>query len=305
MPARTAFFGTSPFAATVLRVLAVSAHRPALVVSPPDRRQGRGRKVRPPPAAVVARGAGLELVQTESVNDPGALERIRDTAPEVGVVCAFGQLIREPLLGELEMLNVHPSLLPRWRGAAPIERAIMSGDRETGVTIMKLTEGLDSGPVALAERVPIEPAEGYGPLSERLAELGAVLMLRALEMRDRGELELHSQDDAHASYAAKISSSERRLDPSRAAIELERVVRALTPHIGAHLELEGGERIGVREALAEEGELAEGRLEPAGETLRLGCGAGVLRLVSVQPPGGRAMAAEAYLRGHDLPSRAL
>ncbi len=130
---RTAYLGTSEFAATVLRRLARSPHRPALVVTPPDRRQGRGRKVQPPPAAVAASELGLDLLQAENVNDEEALERIRAAKPEAVLVCAFGQLIREPLLSEFPMLNVHPSLLPRWRGAAPIERAIMACDPTTGV----------------------------------------------------------------------------------------------------------------------------------------------------------------------------
>jgi methionyl-tRNA formyltransferase len=136
---RTAYLGTSDFAAVVLRRLADSPHRPALVVTPPDRRQGRGRKVKPPPAALTAKELGLELLQAENVNDEAALERIRAAKPDAVVVCAFGQLIREPLLSEFPILNVHPSLLPRWRGAAPIERAIMAGDERTGVCIMRLT----------------------------------------------------------------------------------------------------------------------------------------------------------------------
>ncbi|MEO8092572.1 MAG: methionyl-tRNA formyltransferase [bacterium] len=305
MGERTVFFGTSDFAAIVLRVLAVSPYRPQLVVTPPDRRRGRGRKLSPPPAAIVAKGAGIELLQAEDLNEIATLDRIRAEGPDVGVVCAFGQLIREPLLSQPEMLNIHPSLLPRWRGAAPIERAIMSGDTETGVTIMRLAEGLDSGPIALQERTTIEPGEDFASLSGRLAEIGAVLMLRALELHERGELELADQDDGQATYAEKISAGDRRLDPTRPAVELERAVRALTPHVGAYLELEGGDRLGVREARVGEGALPAGALEPAGGELLLGCGEGVLALGSVQPPGGRPMPAEAYLRGHDVPRRAL
>src|SRR5919198_1114591 len=148
---RTVYLGTSEFAVAVLRRLAGSPHRPALVVTPPDRPKGRGRRLASPPAAAAAREMELELLQTESVNRPEAVELISAAEPELGVVCAFGQLIKDPLLSELEMLNVHPSLIPRWRGAAPIERAIMAGDLETGVTIMRVTEGLDSGPVGLQE----------------------------------------------------------------------------------------------------------------------------------------------------------
>lgn len=301
----TVFLGTPEFAVPVLRHLAASPHRPRLVVTPPDRPKGRGRHLASPPAADAARELGLELLQAASVNEPGAVERVRAAAPELGVVCAFGQLIKEPLLSELPMLNVHPSLLPRWRGAAPIERAIMAGDRETGVTIMRLTEGLDSGPVALQERVEIGAREDCGSLAARLAELAGPLVVRALDAHAAGELSLTEQDDSGATYAEKIAAADRRLDPSRPAAELEAAVRALHPHVGAYLELEGGERLGVGAARAVEGELEAGRLEARDGELWLGCADGVLRLEEVQPPGKRPMPAGAYLRGHDPPSRAL
>ena len=285
----------------MLERLASSEFRPALVVTPPDRRQGRGRRLAPPPAATAARTLGLEVLQAESVNDPEARERIAAADPEVGMVCAFGQLIREPLLSDLELLNVHPSLLPRWRGAAPIARAIMAGDAETGVTLMRLTEGLDSGPIALQRTEPIFDDDNYGSLAGRLAALGGELALQALELRRDGNLELTEQDDSLATYADKIAPSERRLDPVSPAAELARVVRALTPRVGAYLELEGGDRLGVTAAVAEEGELGPGRLEASDGELRLGCAEGMLRLDAVQPPGKRSMPVDAYLRGHPVP----
>ncbi len=150
-----AYLGTSDFAASVLRDLAGSPHPPSLVVTPPDRRSGRGRKVSPPPVAEVAAELGLELHQTASVNEDASREAILASGADLGVVCAFGQLIKPELLEALPMLNAHPSLLPRWRGAAPVERAIMAGDATTGTCVMRLTEGLDSGPVALREETPI------------------------------------------------------------------------------------------------------------------------------------------------------
>lgn len=296
---RVVYLGTSDYAATVLRRVVASDHRPTLVVTPPDRRRGRGRRSGSPAVAETARELGIELLQAEATEEPGALARIREAEPEVGLVCAFGQLIREPLLGELEMLNVHPSLLPRWRGAAPIERAIMAGDEQTGVSIMRLTEGLDSGPLALREPIAIGDAE-YGSLSPRLAELGGELLVQALDLRAAGALELRDQEEHGVTYAEKIEPAERRLDPGRPAVELERVVRALTPHIGAYLELEGGDRLRVARAEAEPGELAAGLLDDT-DGLRLGCGEGVLRLQELRPPGGRSMDAAAYLRGHPLP----
>jgi methionyl-tRNA formyltransferase len=301
---RTVFCGTSEFAAAVLRRLADSPHRPALVVTPPDRRRGRGLKLGSPPAADAARELGLELAQTADVNGPESLERIRAASPDAVALCAFGQLVREPLLSEFLLLNLHPSLLPRWRGAAPIARAIMAGDAETGVSVMRVTAGLDSGPVALQERTPIRPDEDWGSLSTRLAELGGELLVRALDLHEAGELSFHEQDDSLATYAEKIAPEDRHLDPACPAAELAATVRALTPHVGAYLELDGGGRLGVRSVMAEDGELGVGELEMADGELRLGCGDGVLRLAVVQPPGGRPMTVKEFLRGHDVPAAA-
>ncbi len=169
---RTVYLGTSDFAVTILRRLAESPHAPELVVTRPDRPRGRGRKLTPPPVADAARELGLELYQPDSVNSEEAVARIGAVRPEAMCVCAFGALIKEPLLSDHTIFNVHPSLLPRWRGAAPVERAIMAGDAATGVTIMRLTEGLDSGPVCAQEPEPIRPEDTYGSLAPRLADLG-------------------------------------------------------------------------------------------------------------------------------------
>lgn len=298
---RTAYLGTSEFAATVLRRLAASPHRPALVVTPPDRRQGRGRRVSPPPAAVAAGELGIGLLQAENVNEEGALEAIRGAEPEAVLVCAFGQLIREPLLSEFPILNVHPSLLPRWRGAAPIERAIMARDETTGVCVMRLTAGLDSGPVALREEVPLGPEEDFASLSARLAELGGDLLVRALDLQAQGALEFEEQEESGVTYAEKVDPAERRLDPARPAAELAAKVRALTPHVGAYLEAAGGERLGVRQARAVAATVPQGALEAGKGALLLGCAEGALQLDLVQPPGGKPMPADAYLRGHEPP----
>jgi methionyl-tRNA formyltransferase len=299
---RTVFLGTSGFAATVLRRLAESDHRPALVVTRPDSRRGRGRHTASPPVGDAARDLGIELHQAADVNEPDAVERITAAAPDVVAVCSFGQLIREPLLSEHLLLNVHPSLLPRWRGAAPIARAIMARDHETGVSVMRVTEGLDSGPVALQERTPIGADEDWGSLSARLAAKGGELLVRALDLRAADELEFSEQDGSKATYADKIASEERRLDATRPADELAATVRALNPHIGTYLQIDG-DRLGVGEAVAEEDGLEPGELRAADGALRLGCADGVLRLTVVQPPGGRPMAAADYLRGHDVPAR--
>ena len=298
----TVFLGTSDFAATVLERLAGSSHRPALVVTPPDRPRGRGRRTQSPPAAEAARTLGLELMQAANVNEDEPLERIRAARPDALLVCAFGQLIREPLLSELEPLNVHPSLLPRWRGAAPIERAIMAEDRETGVCVMRLVAELDAGPVALREAIPLRGDEDFAAVSARLAALGGDLLVRALDLLAGGRLEFAAQSEDGLTYAEKISAPERRLDPQRPATDLAAIVRALTPHVGAYLETAAGERLGVRGAVATDAEVETGTLRSEDGELLLGCGRGALRLRTVQPPGGRPMPVDAYLRGHSLPT---
>jgi methionyl-tRNA formyltransferase len=302
---RTVYLGSSGFAVEVLKALAASPHRPALVVTPPNRPRGRGRRVSPPPAAVAARELGLELLQAASVNEQQALAAIDAVAPDAVCVCEFGQLIKEPLLSRFLILNVHPSLLPRWRGAAPIERAMMAGDSETGVTIFKITEGLDSGPTALARPEPILPEDTAGTLSARLAALGGTLLVEALDRVERGKLDLAEQTDDGATYAEKIETRDRTLDPGRPAGELERAVRALTPHVGAYLPLPADERLGVIAARAvETSGIAAGELRVVEGRLLVGCSAGALELVEVQPPGKRAMPAQEYLRGHHPPERA-
>ena len=298
---RLAYLGTSDFAGTVLRSLAASPCRPALVVTPPDRKQGRGRKVSPPPVAIAAADLGIELHQTPSVNEPESLRALTDSEIDVGMVCAFGQLIKPPLLEEIEMLNVHPSLLPRWRGAAPIERALMAGDAETGVAIMRLTEGLDSGPVALLERVGIAPDDDYGSLAARLAELGGEMAVQALTLLERGDLAFSDQPSDGVTYAEKIDAADRRLDPARPAMELERLVRALNPHIGAYAQLEGDDRLGVVKAGAEASGPAQGALGAEGPNLLMGTAEGALRIEVVKPAGKREMSAADYLRGNPSP----
>jgi methionyl-tRNA formyltransferase len=291
---RTVYLGTSEFAAVVLRRLAGSPHRPSLVVTRPDRPRGRGRKLSAPPVADAARELGIALDQPASVNSPEAIETIAQVRPEVVVVCAFGALITEPLLSRWEMLNVHPSLLPRWRGAAPIERAILSGDDLTGVSIMRVGAGFDNGPVCARATEPIRADDNYGTLAGRLEQLGADLLVRTLDERPA----CAPQDEALVTYADKITPADRELDPSHPAVELERVVRALTPHIGARVVLEDGSRLGVTAVrVTEGGGPPEGVVSFDGTVPVLECAGGALELLEVQPPGGRPMSGADYLRG--------
>lgn len=297
---KTVYLGTSWFAVTILEALAAGPHRPSLVVTRPDRKAGRGRKLSPPPVADAARELGIPLFQPEDLADPDATARVLAEQPDALVVCAYGAIVREPLLSATPIYNVHPSLLPRWRGAAPIERAIEAGDERTGVSIMALEEGLDSGPVALQQATPIEPGDTYGTLAPRLADLGATLLRRALDEQPP----FTPQPEAGITYAEKITAADRTLDPQAGALANERRVRALTPHIGARVALGEGEYLGVLEASVLHDELAadpaaggpladDDRLHFERSRLRLGA----LELTRVQPPGGTAMDAAAWLRG--------
>jgi methionyl-tRNA formyltransferase len=292
---RTVYLGTSDFAATVLDRLVVSAHRPQLVVTRPDARRGRGQKLAPPPVAERARLLDIELIQPEDVNAEEARQAIAAANPDAVAICAFGALIREPLLSEHELLNVHPSLLPRWRGAAPIERAIEAGDEETGVTIMRPTAELDAGPIAVQRAEAIRVDDDYGSLASRLAALGGELLVEALDLQPA----FREQPDTGVTYAEKIGPDDRRLDPALTADLLERRVRALRPHIGSYLDLPWDERLGVtRAALAAGDGPPPGRLAASDGRLLYGAAGGALELCEVHPAGKRPMDAEAWIRGY-------
>jgi methionyl-tRNA formyltransferase len=292
---RTVYLGTSDFAATVLDRLAASAHRPELIVTRPDSRRGRGQRLAAPPVAETARLLGIEVFQPVSVNEQGARERISREEPDVVVICAYGALIKDPLLSDHEMLNVHPSLLPRWRGAAPIERAIEAGDEETGVTIMRPTAELDAGPIAVQRAEAIHPDDDYGSLSKRLAELGGELLVESLDE----EPVFREQPETGVTYADKIGPEDRLLDPTLTADLLERRVRALRPHVGAYLELPWDERLGVNRATLAAGDgPPPGRLAPTDGRLLYGATGGALELLEVHPSGRRPMEAADWIRGY-------
>lgn len=292
---RTVYLGTSDFAAAVLDRLAASPHRPTLVVTRPDARRGRGRQLAPPPVAECARLLGIEVFQPESVNSDEARARIGAATPEAVIICAYGALIKEPLLSEHELLNVHPSLLPRWRGAAPLERAIEAGDEETGVTIMRPIAELDAGPIALQRAEAISPDDDYGSLSERLATLGGELLVEVLDLQPG----FREQPDTGVTYAEKIAPEDRLLDPELTPDMLERRVRALRPHIGAYVELPWDERLGVVGAAIATGDSpAPGELAASDGRLLYGASGGALELSEVHPAGRRTMGAGDWIRGH-------
>jgi methionyl-tRNA formyltransferase len=284
---KTVYIGTSGFAERVLAAAAPQL-RPLLVVTRPPAARGRGRRVAPTPVATGARELGLPVAEPPRLED--AAEEIAALAPDLIVLCAYGAIVREPLLSRYEIVNVHPSLLPRWRGAAPIERAMMAGDAETGVSIMALVEELDAGPVCRRESLAITAEDDYGVLSARLAALGAALLVEALA----GPREYVAQDPTGVTYAEKLTAADRELDPHRAAEMLARQVRALHPHIGARLA--GG--LGVEAARVSDRPTPSGELAAEDGRLYFGATPGTLELLRVQPPGRRAMDAASYLRGH-------
>lgn len=263
--ARIAVAATAPFGADVLERLA-GRHEVAVLLSRPDAPAGRGRRVAPPPAKVVAERLGIPVLQPERPA-PG----LELDAPTV-VVCAYGLLVPDALLSQRAWLNVHPSLLPRWRGAAPVERAIMAGDAETGVTIHETVAALDAGPVAAREAFPIGPEDDAGAVYERAAEVAARLLDGVLD----DPSPRFAPQAGVPTYAEKIRPEDRRLDLERPPDELVRVVRALSPHIGARAVLEG-RAVTVWHARVG----ADGAFEP----------------LEVQPDGGRRMSADAWRRG--------
>ena len=271
---RVVFLGTSDFAAAVLRRIGEGPFRPALVVTRPDAKQGRGRRIAPPPVAEAARELGIELDQPASVNDPDAVARIDAVEPEAVVLCAFGALVKDPLLSRYDILNVHPSLLPRWRGAAPVERAIMAGDDETGVSIMRLVAALDAGPVYAQRAEPIRDGDDYASLAQRLQQTSVELLTDVLERRP----EPAPQPEDGATYAEKLTAEDRTLDLTRPARQNVDAVRALHPHIIARVAGPDGSFVGVHEARVGD----DGAFEP----------------LVVQPAGGRPMPYADYLRGH-------
>jgi len=294
-----AFMGTPEFAVPVLAALRDAGHRILRVYTAPSRPAGRGQNERPSAVGEFARARGLALATPATLRAPETQAEFAALGADAAVVAAYGLILPLAVLAapRLGCCNVHASLLPRWRGAAPIQRAILAGDAETGVTIMRMEEGLDTGPMLLAERVPIAPDATAGALHDRLAALGARLMVRALAELEAGRAVARPQPKDGVTYAAKIGKGETRLDWSRPAAELERAVRAFAPAPGAWF-ASADARIRVLAAAVEEGMGAPGTVLDG--RLLIACGKGALRPVTVQRAGGNPMPADDFLRGHPL-----
>lgn len=296
------FAGTPDFAATVLRGILQSAHDTGLVISQPDARRGRGRKLVRTPVAELAETHGLPLLQPDRIGEvAGEISRC-----DVLVVAAYGQILRPDTLNAAPhgAYNVHASLLPAYRGAAPIERSIMAGETETGVSIMHMDEGLDTGPVALKRGIPLGPETTGGELTAQLAELGAEVVVKALDLLEQGGVTLEEQDSSRASHAAKISAEEREISWERSSSEVHDLVRALSPRIGArahHPDVSGPVKILRSRIFDGPGEnLRPGEVSTSGDRLLVGCGKGILEILELQMPGGKPLGSRDFLRGNHL-----
>jgi methionyl-tRNA formyltransferase len=298
---RIVFMATPDFSVPTFLEIVGQGHEVAAVYTQPPRPAGRGMAERLSPVHQTAQKFGIPVFTPKTLRDPDVQAEFATHAADVAVVVAYGLILPKPILEAPRegCLNLHASLLPRWRGAAPIQRAIMAGDRETGVMVMRMAEGLDTGPVCLAERVPIGADETAGSLHDRLTILGADLMARALAALERGALTCTPQSEAGATYAAKLDKAESRIDWTRPAEEILNAIRGLSPSPGAWCEMPLGgapERVRVLKAKAAEGSGAPGAVLSLAP-LRVACGEGAIEFLELQRAGKKPVAAEEFLRG--------
>ena len=301
---RLAFMGTPEFAVPSLAELIASGHDIVAVYSQPPRPKGRGQKLTPSPVHAFAESMGLPVFTPESMKTAEAIEIFESLDLDAACVVAYGQILKPAVLDapRLGCFNLHGSLLPRWRGAAPIQRAIMAGDRQTGVQIMRMSEGLDEGPVLLGEVMDIRPDDTAASLSERMAHVGAGLWSRALAAIERGGATETAQA-GEPTYARKITPAEARIDWSRAAAEVDAHIRGLSPFPGAWFEAPS--ETGPVRIKALLSALADGTGAPGAvldDALTVACGSGAVRLIRVQREGKAAQSAEEMLRGFSLPA---
>ena len=306
---RLIFAGTPDFAVPALQALIDAGYAPVAVYTQPDRPAGRGRRLRASPVKLCARAAGIPVYQPVSLRDPAVWAELAATAPDLLVVAAYGLILPPAVLAipRLGCVNIHASLLPRWRGAAPIQRALLAGDLETGVCLMRMEAGLDTGPVLARTSCPIPRGTTGGELHDRLAALGGETLRAALSDLLAGRLAAEPQNDVLATYAPKLDKAEAELDWTRSGLELERWVLAFNPHPVARTWLDG-QPLRVWRARAEQESIAAApgtvlREDPAG--IVVATGSGVLRLTEVQLPGGRPLPAAAFLNAHRLAGQRL
>ena len=298
MPLRLVFMGTPDFAVPTLVELVGGGHQVVAVYTRGPRRAGRrGLELTPSPVAREAARLGIPTLTPKSFREPEAAAAMEVRGADAAVVVAYGLILPKMILDvfSLGCFNVHASLLPRWRGAAPIHRAIMAGDAETGVSVMRMEEGLDTGPVAMVERLPIGPDTTTGELHDRLARLGADLMLRAVGALERGALQVTPQPDIGVTYANKIEKSETRIDWHKPWQNVHNHCRGLSPFPGAWCEFPGVGRVKILRTTEGGGSGSPGSV--LDDTLTIGCGDGAVRLVDLQRAGGKPMAADEFLRG--------
>jgi methionyl-tRNA formyltransferase len=301
MPLRIIFMGTPEFSVPTLRAIVHAGHDVVAVYTQPPRPAGRrGLELTPSPVQREAEKLGIEVRSPVSLKGQAEQEAFAALRADVAVVVAYGLLLPKPILQgtRLGAYNGHASLLPRWRGAAPIQRAIMAGDHETGMMVMKMDEGLDTGPVALTERVAIRPNETAGELHDRLMQSGATLMVEALGKLEAGALVLTPQPDEGVIYARKIDKAEARIDWRLPAMEVHNRIRGLSPFPGAWCEMTVGgkpERLKILRSAPSAGAGAPG--EVIDDRLMVACAEGALRLTELQRAGGRSVTAEEFLRG--------
>jgi len=305
-PLRIAFLGNDPWSVPPLEALAASnAIEVALVITNPPRPAGRGSKLRPTSVAEATREAGLPLLETAGVRSGEGIEALRAIAPDAIVVVAYGELLTADVLDlpRFGCVNLHFSLLPRWRGAAPVQRAILEGDAATGVTVMLMDEGLDTGPILATREARISAGDDAGAVGERLAQIGGALLVETLSRLAAGEIEPTAQDPEGTAYAAKILPEEREIDWTRSAFELDRRIRALAPEPGARTTFRGGALKILRSRPSEIGYMLAAIPQP-GEVrvhgdgvVRVGTGEGSLDLDEVAPAGRKRMDAAAWARG--------
>ncbi len=300
MSLRLVFMGTPDFAVPTLVEIVGRGHDVVAVYTRAPKPAGRGMEARPSPVEREARRFGLAVLTPATLRTADAEAAMRAHGADAAVVVAYGLILPRPILDAFPLgaFNLHASLLPRWRGAAPINRAIMAGDAETGVMVMKMEEGLDTGPIAMAERVPIGPDATAGDLHDQLARLGADLMVRALGALERGSLTLTPQPEAGVAYARKIDKDETRIDWARPWKEVHDHIRGLSPFPGAWFEMAGeGAPIRVKVLRTTKGEGAGAPGTVLDDRLTVACGDGAVRILELQRAGRQAMKADEFLRG--------